>query len=80
MAAYLSQDFVDENFRSMEQYLVVPNRTCSLDGKEFLNTVDREIGFSLGKLYCQGVISRRKQKREPRRWFTILKTRFRRKD
>jgi putative endopeptidase len=56
MTPYLSQSFVDENFRF---YGTVLSGAKQLQPrwKRVLNTVDREIGFSLGKLYVKDYFS-----------------------
>lgn len=56
MASCLSQNFVDENFHF---YGTVLSGTKQLQPrwKRVLNTVDRQIGFSLGKLYVKEYFS-----------------------
>jgi putative endopeptidase len=56
MASYLSGKFVDESFRF---YGTILSGTKELQPrwKRVLNTIDREIGFSLGKLYVKDYFS-----------------------
>ena len=62
MAPYLSENFVNENFRF---YGTVLSGTKQLQPrwKRVLGTLDREIGFSLGKLYVKDYFSREAKKR-----------------
>lgn len=62
MASYLSQNFVDENFRFYGTILTGAKQ-LQPRWKRVLNTVDREIGFSLGKLYVRDYFSPEAKKR-----------------
>ena len=56
MAPYLSQNFVEENFRFYGMILTGA-KELQPRWKRILSTVDREIGFSLGKLYAKNYFS-----------------------